>query len=448
MSSRRKFAPLKKSTSVRRELHESCAHLSPVVEVPVTMHWLWAPFGLLFVLPLPALVMSFAIPDDQYQSLFGQPSFLTFELRGAAAAYFLLLVSVFLLGVVMRPKSLGSIRLGHAQLEWLHRSVRGLAWLTFGAYAIWFIAALARGFNLSTVAALLRGDPGTMYVLRYDYFETLGGVTTWMQAGALLVPLAILRSKSGGRSAKPIVASVIAAALLRAFLNSERLALIEILLSLVISLLLFRSEAPKLFRSVPGTLACVVLSWAGLFLAFVLFEYFRSWASVQDSYSGGLWSYAGGLFIGYFATALNLAAFDISMLQGSLSLPSLFDGGFYSAIFGPSALDGVQKAFGLETFTNRSGLLLPFAAFGWVGALLFFIAFSFCIAFVARRASQGSAVAAVLYAASAVGLLEIVRIFYFGSSRFLPVIVIGLVLAFTWAMSKRSNHRPRGRENT
>jgi hypothetical protein len=53
---------------------------------------------------------------------------------------------------------------------------------------------------------------------------------------------------------------------------------------------------------------------------------------------------------------------------------------------------------------------------------------------VARRVASGGVVAFAIYCGSAIGLLEIVRLFYFGSSRFLPVLIAGLGLYVSWKM--------------
>jgi len=415
------------------------------VEVPVTMHWVSSPLGMLLALPLPVLIGSLAIPSEQFPPLFGQPSFLTDFTRGVAVLYLAIWLAIFVFAVPMRSVSTASISLDWRAQQWLHRSVRTIAIVTFGAYLTWGVIALARGLTIDAVRSLLAGDPGTMYVLRYQYFESLGGVTTWMQLGALLAPLAILRAKATGRSARAILVWLFALALVRALLNSERLALIEITVSTLLAYLILRPAAPRILRRWPTAIALIAGGWLGLVILFAGFEFFRSWTSAQATYEGGFWSYAVSLLLGYYATALNLAAFDINMLGGRPQLASLFDGNLYEQLFGPSAIAGAQRAYGLETFTNRSGLLSPLAALGLFGGALLFIAIGILLATLARRTARGDVVAFATYCASAVGILEIVRIFYFGSSRFAPVIIAALVLWLSWGLSRagpRSPHPP------
>lgn len=416
------------------------AKLAAPVTVPVTMHWMWSPIGLLIALPLPALIGSMSIAPAQYPELFGQPYFLSETTRTVAIGYLLILAVAFVALVPMRAYSHHAIVLDARAQDWLRRSVRVLSLITFSAYGVWGVAALARGLNASTVFALLSGDPGTMYVLRYQYFETLGGVTTWMQLGALLAPLAILRSKALGKSPTHILVWLFGLALVRALLNSERLALIEIGISTVLAFLILRPSVPRLAKNPLAAVATIVGAWLALLLIFSAFEYFRSWTSAQDTYGGDFWSYSSALLLGYYATALNLAAFDDFILQGNHELASLFDGNLYISLFGAPSFAGVQKSYGLETFTNRSGLIVPFVALGVVGGAVLVVAAAIIISQWARRASLGGVVSFAAYCASGIGVLEVVRIFYFGSSRFLPVIIGVAVLWLSWALSR---HRAR-----
>jgi hypothetical protein len=396
---------------------------------------MWAPLGLGLILPLPALLGSLAITPAQYPTLFGQPYLLTDEIRLFAVAGFGILLIVSALVVPMRSTARASIRLNARALSWLSNSVRVLAFVTFGAYAIWAVLAIARGLRFSSVTALLAGDPGTMYVLRNTYFETLGGVTTWMQVGAVLAPLAILRAKATGQSARGLLLALIGLSAARALLNSERLALIEIVVSSVLAFMILRDEAPRATRSGLTSLVLIAGAWAALFVTFGAFEYFRSWTTAQASHNGDFLSYSSALLLGYYATALNLAAFDSYILNGGHSLQSLFDGNFYVAMLGPSPIAGAQKSYGLETFTNRSGLVVPYVALGWVGGVILLVATSLVIALWARRTTAGGVISFAAYCAASVGILEIVRIFYFGSSRFLPVLITIVLLWLSWRLA-------------
>lgn len=413
-----------------------------VVLIPVTMHWLWAPAGLLVAIPLPALIGSLLIPDLQFGPTFGQPSFLSLEYRLFAIASFAILAIVFFLAVPMSGRASFAIRLDAARIRWVTVCVRALSLVTFGSYAIWLTNAVARGLSVSSVVSLLSGEQGAMYALRNQYFESLGGVTTWMQLGALLAPLAILRERACGIRASRIIAPLIVLALVRAVLNSERLALIEILLSATMAIALLRPRAPRILRSPVSVLALIVIVWVGLISVFALFEYFRSWTYAEQTFEGGFVLYAVTLLLGYYATALNLAAFDRG-LAGGQPLPSqLFDGNFWTTLFGPSPLRGYQRAYGLETFTNRSGLLVPEVAFGVTGGFLVIVATAVFIALLARAAARGGVVALAMYCGTSVAVLEIVRIYYLGSSRYLPVLIAGIVMAITWTLMRTKAHGP------
>lgn len=396
------------------------------VRIPVTLHWLWAPLGLLLALPAPALVGSLLIPGGDYPQLFGQPKFLDGRIEGIAVMYLIVLLLIFAITVPMRSTATTYIELDPRGRRWVNHAVLSVSFVTFAAYVVWISAALVRGLRFESVLALLNGDPGTMYVLRSQYFETLGGVTTWMQLAALAAPLAILRAKAGGKSARTILIWLFGFALLRALLNSERLALIEIAVSAILAVAILRPAAPRLLRSLPSSVLLIFTSWGALYLVFAIFEYFRSWTIARSDFGGGFWSYISSLLLGYYTTALNLAAFDIKLLDGKGVPGLMFDGDFYNSLFGPSPIAGAQKAYGLETFTNRSGLLTPYGALGVFGGLAVIIGLGVAFAILARRTVAGNPVAFAVYCASAVGLLEIVRIFSTGRPDFCQSLLLQL----------------------
>lgn len=427
---RRESDPLRESTS------KNGKGRTPV-EVPVTMHWLWSPLGLLLILPAPALVGSLLLPPDSYVSLFGQPQFLASGHRTIAIFYFGLMVSVAAFGVPMSKDSRSAVRLDVAAQQWLDRMVRVLTGITITAYLAWLLIALARGLNSAVVVGLLRGDPGTMYELRNEYFLPVGGITTWTQVAAVAAPLAVLRSRAGIRRARVVLFWLVSLAFARALLNSERLALLEVVVSAGLAFAILRPQAPSLLRHVPVALSIFVAMWAGLFGLFAGFEFFRSWNTQGADSHLGFWAYAGTLLLGYYATALNLGAFDSTLLQGQTWPGYLFDGDIYGTFLGAPPTAGAQQWYGLETFTNRSGLLTPANAFGVVGGAVLVIGVSATLVILARAARSGGLAGFTGYCAFGIGLLEVVRIFYFGSSRILPVALMLGAVAASWFLSSR-----------
>lgn len=411
---------------------------SDVARVPVMMHWLWSPIGLLLLVPAPALVGSLLIPGKDYLELFGQPFLETEFTRGIAIGYFIILAIIFLLTGSSRSTATAHVQLDERAQLWLSRSVRVLAIVTFGAYIVWFGAAIARGLRPQSIVDLIQGDPGTMYILRQQYFQTLGGITTWMEAGTLLAPLTVLRAKVGIRKARYILTPLFCAVFVRALLNSERLALIEVAVSTLLAYMILRSSIPKIFHRWYTTLLLVVASWLTLLLVFAGFEYFRSWDTAKGAYDSGFWTYVTHLLVGYYATALNLASFDITIVGVHNAPTTLFDGSFYASLLGSSPAMGYQVQYGLDTFTNRSGLIVPYTALGLVGGAVLMAAIAVTLGRLAKRTSDGGPVALAIYCSSAVGILEVVRIFYFGSSRFLPILITAILLWISWKLSRAS----------
>lgn len=405
------------------------------VRVPIRIDWIYSPLGLMLVVSAPMLIGSLLLPQDSFPSLFGQQYALTPWLRSVAVVYFLVLLIVLAIPKKRDPRGYVEVVVEERDRRWIDAAVKSLTIITFGAYAIWFLLAVVRGFRPAMALALISGNQNVVYELKSAYFSGLSGVTTWMQVGALLVPLAVFRSRSGGKSAARLIGMLFFLSSVRAFLNSERLAAIEIALSSGIALCMFRKFPLGVLRRRFGTAIVAVSAWAGLLLLFGSFEYFRSWANQGVESGLSFPTYIVRLFIGYYATALNNAAFDWMILGGVPHPRVLFVGSLYDSILGSSPLEGQLRWYGIETFNNRSGLLAPLNAFGFVGGLLIMLAMGLFYKVLVGRLVEGSVISACLYCALSVSLLEIVRIFYLGSSRILPVVVVGLCLVVSKSVS-------------
>src|SRR4051794_25873864 len=66
-----------------------------VTVIPVLMHWAWSPLGLLILLPLPALFAALTVPDDSYLMLWGQPMFVTGDIKLLAILYSAVILGTF-----------------------------------------------------------------------------------------------------------------------------------------------------------------------------------------------------------------------------------------------------------------------------------------------------------------------------------------------------------------
>ncbi len=418
------------------------------VVVPVLMHWAWSPLGLLLLLPLPALAAALTVPDDSYMMLWGQPMFVTGDIKLLAILYSAVILGTFVALHPLLSRS-SELRVTKAQVRWVEIATMVLAWVTFAAYAAWLAFGIARGMDLAIIADLLEGESSAPYRLKAFYLEPVSGVTTWAQLGILVGPLALLRSKLTGKSAWPLVLALLGAAALRALLFSERLAVLEVLVSVGLAWLILRKEPPFFFKNAVAVVLTYVSLWVGLVVFFGVFEYTRSWLHYYASrFDGGIADFAWQRLLGYYATAINNAALQSQVAESDTNIAYLFQGDLYSSLLGPAAVEANRFANSLQSlsnpeFNNVSGLLVPNTAFGGLGGLVFWVFIAAAISIVAIVASRGRLMAILTYCSVGIGILEVDRLFYYGTSRYLAVIIALVVLTLTYVHASRGTGERR-----
>ncbi|WP_141929768.1 hypothetical protein [Microbacterium sp. SLBN-146] len=400
------------------------------VEIPVLMHWTWSPLGLLLVIPLPSLIGSLLIPGRDFRSMWGQPSLLSGDF---ALALLVLVLVIGLLFAAAGPLYLGrtTIRMTQRQVTWLSHSVVVIATVTFAAYAVWLGLGVIRGLSPSVLIGALNGEFGVMSTIKNRFLAPVSGVTTWMHLGVLLGPLLILRKRATGKSIAAPLLVLFALAAFRAFFVSERLALVELGAATLVAFLMVRERPPWLLARLPRAIASFALAWGVLVVFFAALEYNRSWLNYYaEQDNDGLLAFAWNRLLGYYATAVNNG-----VLYGQASPP---DYNFASLVPGVSEIPLVagssrfrQYELLLEStsnpeFNNISGLTVPLAALGVWGGAAFFGVLAILIVTLARGVRRGSVLSFLTYSVIAIGILELSRIYYYSSSRFL-VIALGLV---------------------
>ena len=121
--------------------------------------------------------------------------------------------------------------------------------LTVLAYSVWFAVGIKNGLNLRLILDILHRASDANYDLRKEYFKTIPGVTTATQFGLTVIVLGIpLGVARGWRPVRWQLLAVFVLGLVRALLNSERLAVIELLVPLVVSFIWLRPAAGRLLR--------------------------------------------------------------------------------------------------------------------------------------------------------------------------------------------------------
>lgn len=303
--------------------------------------------------------------------------------------------------------------------------------------ALLFLApALA---NPALVMALASGTSGAQHELRETLYQ-LPGVTSFISMQSLCVVLFVNYKRWSGAAQVPVVfrwamAALVVLCLLRAWLWSERLAFLELALPAVVSIALFmRQRRALVFAPLIGAV--------GIFVLFAVAEYFRTWQEVRHATDMSFFSYVTARFAGYYATALNNGAAIVRFLE-PVYTPVNTGQWFYKFPLWPlldikmegslmMAFDDWFRLMSTRTnvaFTNPSGLFMPFYDLGPSVGLMLWVFLGGISGFLARSMRLGRPFGRVLFPVWFVGIPEILRIFYWGYTRFFPVLVASVLLA-------------------
>jgi uncharacterized membrane protein YeaQ/YmgE (transglycosylase-associated protein family) len=283
-----------------------------------------------------------------------------------------------------------------------------------------------------------------------EHLTTIPGVTTATQFGLTVVTLGVpLGIVDGWRTVRWQFLTVFALALTRCFLNQERLAVIELVVPLVVSVLGFRPMGKRLHLL---TQFGPVIGGVFLYLGFSIAEYFRAWSSFYAVRESNFWSFMAIRLAGYYATALNngallwkvsqplaagLPKYTFDFLWRFPILKDVLATAFPSLSF-PEELSETHWGDLLATsanpeLNNPSGIFLPFVDYGVAGGLLWWLLAGLICGFLYKEFKRRSVAGIFLYPAIYIGLIEATRILYWATGRFFPdifTLVVGVLLLF------------------
>lgn len=400
---------------------------------------------------LSAFAVAFAayvIPGPLYVSEWKTSKHFTFDAFWITIS----LASIFAFGTLV-GQSVNRLAAARAKADWRDlipwnrvRTFFNLSfYLCLFGYTVWAGVAVKNGLTPAVVISALKGEAGTIYLLREQYLTTVSGITTMTQFGiaavALGIPLGVAQGWKGVRFKLVLVFFM---ALVRAVLHSERLAFIELFVPAGVSYLQL-AVVPTLSKSaVKRTLyALAPVGMVGfLLVAFGAFEYNRSWVNFY-ALQGNMtfWEFTATRLVGYYATALNNGAILLEAVPHPLNAP------FYSLNFlwkFPVIKALTESVFSYmdwsderylsaltvtanPEFNNPDGLLLPVADFGVPGALLYWLLIGVACGYLYRQFVSCRNSGLFLFPPILTGLVEVTRILYWADGRFFPPIFILLV---------------------
>ncbi len=348
-------------------------------------------------------------------------------------------VAAFALGTLVAPqKQTHNLKEGLApEIPW--NSVRGIFnwcfWLCAMGYAIWTAVGVHNGLRLGTVLDALRGNDGAAYEIHLHYLLPIPGVTSLTQFGIAAIVLGVpLGISQGRKGVKWKILAVLAVGTVRALINSERLALIELALPCAVSWLwnqTARTGEPWKKRMVQ---AIPVISSGALFAVFSVSEYFRSWLNFYAAHEDNFFRFAGLRLIGYYTTAFNNAVLMVHSMTKPMGVPyftavfarhfpilkSVFDSLFPAPMDGENMYAALLAQAANPELNNPSGIVLPVVDYGYAGSLIYWLLAGVVCGYLYRSFRQYSAAGMFLYPVLFTSLPETPRVLYWSDGRVFP----------------------------
>jgi hypothetical protein len=392
---------------------------------------------------------AFLIPETIYQDLWFTPKFL--DSRGLVAV--LTAVAAFTAGAALPAMRLhgwlGSQNPNpepELSAQTVLKLYRAAVALALAGYGTWAAVAISRGLNLSVLADVVDGKPLVLYGIRLHYLGNIPGITTCTQfavAAAVLGPLAA--AQIGWRPIWKSLGFLLFLGLVRAILNTERLAMVELavpMLVVIVTQVLGPLAASR--RWLRATLkAAPLAAIAALFAVFSGFEYFRSWTSYYAAGDGSFWQFAASRLIGYYVTAFNNGAYLVDRLSSPMGVP-YFTGAFlWRFPFLKDITESLFPAFQISSnyfnilqsganaeFNNGGGLFGPLVDFGSSGAILYWAGAGAICGTLYRRFRRGCAWGLCVYPVLFLGILDVPRGLYWAGGRAIPPLCFLMLSAF------------------
>lgn len=399
--------------------------------------WWGDPTVGLIVFALPGVVIAYATPADRFLTLWGAPKYVSFGQVATALAA----VGAFTMGslwwrFVQRPPS--NVTSASLDEDRLLPAFRFLAHVAYVSYSLWALLGINRGVRLSQFQAVLAGVPFAAFELK-QLLAPVAGVTTFTQTVPIAAGIAGLLIRRGQVRVVLAPLTVLSGlALVRGYFLSERLAILEIGLPLVLAWLLARRTQD---RHVPerrvGAAMFPLVYLAVAAALFAVFEYNRSWAyyrTVSDvSYS----TFARERFLGYYTTPPNNAAllqrgdaalrpepFTVQWLDQLPVLDLVVD--LWSD---RSPVTDILSGGGNPEFNTEGALFAPTIDWGPSASLVVWFLGGAAFAFIFERVRRGDAAFIPLFAVAYLGIVESGRYFYWGLGRAFVPLVAGLLVA-------------------
>ena len=404
-----------------------------------SFYWWSRPSGLVLFALVPIYLYCGSM-DEVAFSLYNHPKN---YLVGNSFVVGLFALLAFAIGSASCERRKGDTSEAWVQPERARYALSVLFCLVLIAYGVFFLPLLQRP---QIVLDHLRGSQETMAELR-AVLNRIPGFTSLVALQSLCVVLSLNYERlTGERLAKGYWVLTILVAICcasRAWLWSERLALIELIVPAAIARYASIDRGQKGLSSRLLMLAPL----AGLTVMFAIFavgEYFRSWQYYKDYLPYSFIEFSWTRFLGYYATALANGAL-VHELHQTDYVPLMTALWFYKIplwswlglSLSGDPVSGVRAEYDYSEFllvylnpefNNLSGVFMPTRDFGAPLGIACWLGLGMLSGVLYRSFASGQIFGLMFYPTWFVGVAEILRLFYWGESRFSPVAVFGLLL--------------------
>lgn len=325
--------------------------------------------------------------------------------------------------------------------------------------AMLVVGAIALAGNFAVIApvlarpalviAWLQGQVNLFSSLK-DLTLQVPGITSVSNVAALFATMFALKRRLTGQQLDRLDyllgAAVLVAVFLRSMINSERLALIELIVP--VGIVWFGTVGTRWRASIS---LAPILGIGGLIAFFAVTEYFRSWTYYRhyyDSYT----DFVLARIYGYYLTALNNGAGLVELYPPRFDFAQTMNWFYRFPLFPwveapeSSFLDFAIR-FATAEFNNTSGIYAPMQDLGGVAGILMWFCLGLVSGWIYTGYRSGKVQLALLHPTWMIGVYEILRIFYWGSSKYFPTLVLTLVIVLVVSRQREIHSLPvrRGR---
>jgi oligosaccharide repeat unit polymerase len=423
--------------------------------------WWLSPVAVSLMVATAAIALTASLGDDRFRALWGSPKSVT----GAA----LLTMFSGALALALAAAVVGALRpleapvrrwpgLSQATMERMRRTSSVLVALTVVGYLGLLYLMARAGVSIGNVREA--AGYGAAVPLK-DVVGTLPGLTTMTQFGiAAVIVSSVVLVQQFDKVEVAKICVVVGLAIPRAFLFSERLAVLELVVPMVVVLCFGLAMVPRAARYIR---LLPVVGVPGCVTVFSTFEYFRSWEFYRDTHTSFV-RFSTERIAGYYATSVNNGYLEWTHMDWPGRLPratieflwtapgisqlDLYNRwtGHLPGRNGPPTdtdYDAVLSQLGNPEFNNSTGYAAPFLDYGLAGGVVYFLLVGLVAGLLYRGFREGRLLGLLLYPVVFTGLLELPRYINWAQGRSFPAWLALAALAIILTRAGRTDSDPR-----